>query len=119
MKAYFRIFILVALALSCSRAPRTVALQEGKWDPQVREMLNKLMAGAEQGAYAVFDFDQTSIVHDISQALWVYQIEQLRYADAPAHHFLDGVPTPEDEMPGAGVSFAEMGEVLAAEYTAL
>ena len=52
----------------------------------------------------MFDFDQTSIVHDISQALWVYQIEYLRFADAPIHNFLDGVPTPESLMPGISVT---------------
>ena len=101
-------------------------IQGGKWDPQVKNALNELLNQAGNGSYAVFDFDKTSIVHDITNALWVYQIEHLCYADAPAHHFLDGIPTPEDEMPikellsltgeGSGVTYAEMGSVLSAEY---
>lgn len=113
------IFLFLILALSCSRTPQAIQLQEGKWDPQLRIGLNELMATCGKGSYAVFDFDQTTIVHDISQALWVYQIEHLRFASAPDHNFLDGIPTPEDEMPGARISFEEMGEVLSAEYRSL
>ena len=98
---------------------RPVSLQAGKWDKQVREQLNDLLNNASKDAYAVFDFDQTTIVHDISNALWMYQIENLRYADAPAHHFLDGIPTPTDEMADCGLTYAEMGAVLAAKYETL
>ena len=111
--------LCLLLAVSCHREPVEVILKAGKWNPQVQEALNGLLANGGQGSYAVFDFDQTSIVHDISNALWVYQIEHLRYADAPAHHFLDGIPTPEDPMPGMGVTYAEMGSVLSAEYQTL
>jgi len=55
----------------------TAIIQGGGWDPQVQTALNGLMANCGEGSYAVFDFDQTSIVHDIAQAIWVYQIEHL------------------------------------------
>ena len=55
----------------------TTTIQGGGWDPQVQTALNGLMAKCGEGSYAVFDFDQTSIVHDIAQAIWVYQIEHL------------------------------------------
>lgn len=114
------IFLSLVLLLSCSRTPKdAILLQEGKWDPQLRSELNELISTHEKGSYAVFDFDQTSIVHDISQALWVYQIEHLRFASAPDHDFLDGIPTPEDEMPGTRTSFKEMGKVLSGEYRTL
>ncbi len=116
-KLYF-IFGLLLL-FSCKKDPQTISLEEGKWNPQVREALNELMTNSGKGSYAVFDFDQTSIVHDISQALWVYQIEHLRFADAPMNHFLDGIPTPESPMPGTTITYAEMGSVLSAEYDAL
>ena len=96
-----------------------VKIQGGKWDPQVRNALNELLDKAGKGSYAVFDFDKTSIVHDISNALWVYQIEHLCFADAPAHNFLDGIPTPADTMPGKGLTYAEMGRVLSAEYESM
>ena len=115
------LFILIGLltVVSCNQDRQAVILQENQWAPVVRKALNGLLASQEKGTYAVFDFDQTSIVHDISQALWVYQIEHLRYADAPAHDFLDGVPDPAQEMPGTGLSFAGMGRILSAEYRAL
>ena len=111
--------LCLLLAVSCNREPEAVILQEGKWNPQVREALNELLANAGHGSYAVFDFDQTSIVHDISNALWVYQIEHLRFADAPNHHFLDGIPTPDDAMPGMELTYTEMGNALSAEYQVL
>ena len=119
MKRQLYIIFGLLLLFSCKKDPQTISLEEGKWNPQLREALNELMASSGKGSYAVFDFDQTSIVHDISQALWVYQIEHLRYADAPLNHFLDGIPTPEAPMPGTAITYAEMGSVLSAEYDAL
>ena len=111
-----RIFSFLLLCLTACHAPKT--LESESWDPHVRESLNALLASAQPGNYAVFDFDKTSIVHDVSQALWVYQIEHLAFADAPAHAFLDGIPDPSREM-APGVSFAQMGASLEAEYEIL
>lgn len=119
MRRFLRLVLFLLIVASCSRGHQTVALQEGKWAPEVREALNNLMASPGKDAYAVFDFDQTSIVHDISQALWVYQIEHLRYADAPAHDFLDGIPSPDEEMSGTGMSYAAMGRAMSSEYMTL
>lgn len=119
MKKAFVYLLCLLSSVSCIWDGTVDFLTEGNWEPEVRESLVKMMLGTGEGSYAVFDFDKTSIVHDISQALWVYQIEHLRYADAPAHDFLDGIPTPEDEMPGTGLSYAAMGKVLSSEYQAL
>lgn len=108
----FVYYLFVALAVACQPARQ---LEPGTWDPAVRESLNELMASAK-GGYAVFDFDKTTIVNDISQAVWVYQIEHLSYADAPAHLFLDGVPDPDRLLPGTEISFAQTGKVLQMEY---
>ena len=94
----------------------TATVLRGKWDPQVQTALNGLLSNCGEGSYAVFDFDQTSIVHDISQALWVYQIEHLCFADAPIHDFLDGIPEPESLMPETETTYAEMGRILSEEY---
>lgn len=112
------LFLLVSTTLLLLSACKGPQLQEASWDPAVRESLNTLLK-EEKGGYAVFDFDKTSIVHDISQALWVYQIEHLCYADAPSHHFLDGIPDPSRLIPGSDVSFAKMGEMLQMQYTLL
>lgn len=117
-----RIFLLLALGLlplACQRSGRQGDLGAGAWDAQVRDQLNGLMASCkDSGAYAVFDFDKTTIVHDVSQALWVYQVEHLRYADAPAHGFLDGIPDVSQPLAN-GITFAQMGEVLKEEYSQL
>ena len=115
MKKFF--YLLCAVLVAACQSPKT--LENGSWDPYVRESLNALLTTAEPGSYAVFDFDKTSIVHDISQALWVYQIEHLRYADAPKHRFLDGVPDPSRLIPGTEITFAKMGEMLQIEYNLL
>lgn len=112
-----RLLLLFALlfAAACDRGEPARELVPGNWDAQIRTNLNGLMdAQRNHGAYAVFDFDKTSIVHDVSQALWVYQVEHLRYADAPAHAFLDGIPDSSQEI--CGESFAQMGAVLQEEY---
>lgn len=97
----------------------TAMIQGGSWDPQVKTALNRLISNCGEGSYAVFDFDQTSIVHDITQALWVYQIEHLCFADAPIHDFLDGIPEPESLMPGTKTTYAEMGRILSEEFEAM
>lgn len=107
------LILCASFAVACHPVAR---LAPGSWDPAVRKALNTMMREqAGKGAYAVFDFDKTSSVHDISQALWVYQIEHLRFADAPSHYFLDGIPDPSRELV-TGVTFADMGSVLQAEY---
>lgn len=97
----------------------TAMIQGGSWDPQVQTALNRLISNCGEGSYAVFDFDQTSIVHDITQALWVYQIEHLCFADAPIHDFLDGIPEPESSMLGTKTTYAEMGRILSEEFKAM
>lgn len=119
MNPFYRIFLLLSVLLltACER-PELQLDVDGAWDPLVRKSLNALMHNhKDKGNYAVFDFDKTSIVHDVSQALWVYQVENLRYADAPAHAFLDGIPDTGRMIDG--ISFAEMGATLQEDYSKL
>lgn len=116
-----RIFLLISLALTlaCQPTVQHRYLSAGNWDPRIQNHLNNLLDNyRDSGAYAVFDFDKTSIVHDVSQALWVYQVEHLRYADAPEHNFLDGIPDPSREI-APGVTFTDMGNMLEAEHERL
>ena len=113
-----RIFLLISLTLTlaCHPTVQHRYLSAGNWDPRIQNHLNNLLDNyRDSGAYAVFDFDKTSIVHDVSQALWVYQVEHLRYADAPEHNFLDGIPDPSREI-APGVTFTDMGNMLEAEH---
>lgn len=115
----FSLLCALALVLACQSGHQHKELAAGNWDARVRTQLNNLMAAQrDSDSYAVFDFDKTSIVHDVSQALWVYQVEHLRYADAPEHNFLDGIPDASRELV-SGVTFADMGSMLEAEYERL
>ena len=115
----FSLLCALALVLACQSGHQHQELAAGNWDARVRTHLNNLMAAQrDSDSYAVFDFDKTSIVHDVSQALWVYQVEHLRYADAPEHNFLDGIPDPSREI-APGVTFAQMGSMLEAEHERL
>ena len=115
----FSLLCALALVLACQSGHQHQELAAGNWDARVRTHLNNLMAAQrDSDSYAVFDFDKTSIVHDVSQALWVYQVEHLRYADAPEHNFLDGIPDTSREI-APGVTFAQMGSMLEAEHERL
>ena len=96
------------------------AFPQGAWDSTAYNALTNLIDACKGGEnYAVFDFDKTTIVHDISNALMIYQIEQLRFADAPAHAFLDGLSDVDAPLKGIGISSAQMGSVLQEEYNHL
>ncbi len=115
MKKLLALFSLVVLLPACSKP-----LENKAWDPAVKSALNTLIREESgQDAYAVFDFDKTSIVHDISNALMVYQIENLCFGDAPKHDFLDGIEAPDTPMEGTDLTFAEMGALLRDEYLTL
>lgn len=94
--------------------------QHDRWDVSVKHALETLInEEGGKGAYAVFDFDKTTSVNDVSQALWVYQIEHLRFADAPKHLFLDGITEPDVVLDGLGLTSTQMGTVLKEEYDQL
>ena len=116
-----RIIILLAeagIVLSCGR-PATV-LERGGWDEAVYERLCNLLENAPEHAYAVFDCDNTSIRHDVSICLMIYQIENLRFASAQASRFLSGIEDTAIPLAGlGGMTAADMGSALAREYEGL
>ena len=85
--------LLVLLAAACSRKP---VLEPYNWNPRVYYALTELLT--EYGnksksydpdcrPYAVFDYDNTTIIDDIAQTLLVYQIENLAFEFTPAECF--------------------------------
>ena len=57
-----------------------VRLDEGRWNPKNREVLEKLIEKYKNtNSYAVFDWDNTSIQGDTQLNLFIYQIENLIY----------------------------------------
>lgn len=59
-------------------------LKEGNWAPETRAAIQAVIdKNANQGKYVVFDFDNTSVINDVEEALLVYQIENLAFKIAP------------------------------------
>lgn len=117
------ICILTATTTACTRR-QPEALQatfgQGKWNTEVHAALDSLISqNAGKGHYAVFDFDKTTITHDISNALMTYQIEHLRFASAPDSAFLCGIHDAKKPLEGIGISAAEMGTMLQREYESM
>ncbi len=108
--------LLAALTLlSCKPA-----LERGAWNDDTYRALTAVIAESEnQGNYAVFDCDYTTIIHDVTHAMMVYQIENLRFSRAPECCFLDGLDQVDFPLAGLGMTAREMGQVLAAEYASL
>lgn len=110
------VFIVTALAL-CACQP---SLEQNRWESDTYHALSALIADPQnKGAYAVFDCDYTTVVNDISHSLITYMIENLRFATAPEHMFLAGLPEVDVPLEGIGMTAREMGETLAREYAEL
>lgn len=110
-----RLVVLLFIALGC-----TPSLERGRWNDATYSALKAVVEdSSNRGGYAVFDCDFTSVIHDVAHTLMVYQIENLRFATAPSHNFLDGLADVDFPLEVLGVSAREMGESLSAEYSVL
>ena len=59
-------------------------LDEGRWVPENKEILSKLIDdNKNQGNYVVFDWDYTSIYQDTQENLFRYQIDNLKFDMTP------------------------------------
>ena len=69
-------------------------LEPNNWAPATYERLVKLIEdnsyteetctyGCSHKPYAVFDFDNTTVINDVEEALLIYQLENLRFAIKP------------------------------------
>jgi hypothetical protein len=81
----------VAHAAAVKRAP--VGLDRAKWSPRNRQLVADLIANhgntapgyqINRAPYAVFDWDNTSIMNDCEEALLMYQINTLSFKLTPA-----------------------------------
>ena len=105
-------------------------LGRNNWTPAVHAALTQMIqtygvGGAEfkpeQHRYVVFDFDNTSVINDVQEALLIYQIENLRFAIDP-ENMVDVLAT---GIPDVDQSFGEdyndltvaiVAEDIAADY---
>ena len=64
--------------------PEATKLITGNWAPYTRARIQAVIdANANKGKYVVFDFDNTSVIFDVQEALLIYQIENLVFKIAP------------------------------------
>lgn len=86
----FIILLLNVFLVSCSSKAKQ--LKEGSWALNTYEKLNNLindyginskLYNKDCKPYAVFDFDNTTIINDVEEALLIYQIENLAFKLTP------------------------------------
>ncbi len=64
--------------------PDPTQLITGNWAPYTRARIQAVIdANANKGKYVVFDFDNTSVIFDVQEALLIYQIENLIFKITP------------------------------------
>lgn len=112
-----RCLFVLAAALLAACSPH---LARSGWDERPYEALQALVQADDvRGGYAVFDCDNTTVLHDVSHNLTIYLLENLLFRDAPAHNFTDGLSDPDLILPGFLVSASEAGKGLAEEFYCL
>ena len=112
-----RLFCLPVLLLVFSCA---APLERGDWESDTYDALCSILKDkTAKGGYAVFDCDNTTILHDVTHTLMVYQIENLLFADAADRNFLQGLPRTDFLMEGLDMTADEMGARLKEQYCSL
>ena len=104
--------------------PDETQLITGNWAPATRARIQAVIdENAGQGKYVVFDFDNTSVIFDVEEALLIYQIENLRFKIDPAE-IVDVLETqiPDLNAPvgqtvdGKDVTTAQLVADIASDY---
>ena len=101
-------------------------LDEGRWVPQNRAVLDKVISESKnQGNYAVFDWDYTSIYQDTQENLFRYQIDNLRFKMTPEQFSkairkdipLDNFSDDYKNVNGQSINIEKIGSDLDKDYT--
>lgn len=128
-----KLCVLTAIAVlaSCAGMPQKQQqaadslLGKGNWEPGNRARLEKLIQdNANKGAYAVFDWDFTSIFQDTQESLFRYQIDHLYFKMTPEEfHTAIRVDVPKDNFKaeynntdGRPINIETIGADLDADY---
>ena len=88
-----RLFIFAATAVATISCARTAPISHPDWAPDVKEALNdfiKEYGSPKQPEYAVFDFDNTSAIFDVSMQLMAHQLETMSFSQTP-EEFSDNI----------------------------
>ena len=105
--------------------PDATQLITGNWAPATRARIQAVIdENAGKGRYVVFDFDNTSVIFDVQEALLVYQTENLIFKIAPEDMeavLETGIPDLDKEMgksiDGKTITPATLVADLVSDYT--
>ncbi|WP_436629296.1 haloacid dehalogenase-like hydrolase [Fusobacterium gastrosuis] len=101
-------------------------LDEGRWVPQNREILSKLIdENKNKDNYVVFDWDYTSIYQDTQENLFRYQIDNLKFKMTPEEFSkairidipLDDFDKDYSNINGEAINITKIGNDLDKTYT--
>lgn len=103
-------------------------LDEGRWVPENKEILSKLIDdNKNQGNYVVFDWDYTSIYQDTQENLFRYQIDNLKFDMTPKEFAkairkdipLDNFAKSYENAKGEKINITKIGNDLDKRYAFL
>ena len=97
-------------------------LPRDAWTDEVYEALLKSICEAPEDSYAVFDFDNTTIINDISMTLMVYMVENLRFVfpkEEAFKYFTAFLPDIDCRLKGVGKSARELAQTMSEDYAFL
>lgn len=91
------IFVLFAINIVFAQLDKNQQSVNSNWAPNTKAAIDKVIKtnAGQTGAYAVFDWDNTSIFGDVQDMLFLYQIENLEFKMTPEQfqysflHYMD------------------------------
>lgn len=113
MKINIIAIIMLVIVSACGRKADNKRLEKGSWEPSVYKGLCAVLEecgntsaayNKEDKAFAVFDFDNTTIMNDVEYSLFAYIIENLKFDFSPEelHKRLIDSPVSPDFKLSAG-----------------
>ncbi len=130
-----RKFLLVVAALVAAGCSNPERLDKGNWSPEVYDALSELIAQYGSSSpgydpdcrpYAVFDYDNTTVLGDISYTLVYYMLDNLKFGFTPEESesvFCSVIPDPDMLIPVTGpkdsVTVRSLARRFAEDYAAM
>ncbi len=84
IKSFIIIFLFICFCLA-AQTDNAVKPQSENWAPNTKNAVDNLIMenAGKKGAYAVFNWENTSIYADVQDNLFIYQIDQLAFKMTP------------------------------------
>ena len=125
MNRVFKNIARVALFSVLSLGVFAANLESGRWVPENKVALEKMIEESKnQGNYAVFDWDYTSIYQDTQENLFRYQIDNLKFKMTPEEFSkairkdipLDNFADEYKNVKGQAINIEKIGADLDSDY---